>query len=132
MQVNTSNLKVTNYIMNKQSIELDENDNFIINEFSFEFEYKEQPYRLFLENISTNQDELCISVDKLVQGLGDEMCYEEIGRGLYDDSLGNIIGDELTISDDTLTLEEEKELVELVLQKTVDMITELEFIKRGI
>ena len=100
----------------------DDKGNLIIEDMQFEFEYNHLPYRCCVYSSSIEFAEERISVDKLVQGLDDNCYFEEIGHGFYDDSIGGISGDELTISDDDLTSEEEKDLVEKVLQQVIDLL----------
>ena len=100
----------------------DDKGNTIINDMQFEFTYNELPYRCCVYSSSIEFDEQRISVDKYVQGLDDNCYYEEIGHGYYDDDFGGYPDNMLTISDEDLTPEEEKDLVEKVLQQCVDLL----------
>lgn len=104
------------------NLSTDDNGNRIIEDLQFEFTYNELPYRCCVYSSSLEFSEERVSVDKLVQGLDDNCYFEEIGHGFYDDSIGGISGDELTISDDDLTTDEEKDLCEKVLQQVVDLL----------
>ena len=114
----TFNLTDSNPVI---QLSTDDKGNTIIDDMQFEFTYNELPYRCCVYSSSLEFSEERVSVDKLVQGLGDECVYEEIGHGFYDESFGGY-GDELTVSDEDLTSEEEKDLVEKVLQQVLDLL----------